>query len=195
MIAHTRFTALVSIFVLQGCVSRPPVKSLEEISAPWYTPEFATTEHTTAEQVAAATKYEWDPYKQRELTASPLLKNRDHTPKLVHADHYRLVFQRTGNLHGYAIQVSHESTEWYFLQEAHDRQGSVLRVVLTDREASRGGVSEDLIVQLDREYLQAAAAGGGVDIRLGGQRGNCPIRVPAYFVKGFLSAVDQGRLK
>jgi hypothetical protein len=141
----------------------------------------------------AETKLSQDKYAGVETISSPDLIATAATREDFTRDSYSLCVEgaKSGG-RNYRILFFHGGNDWMFLDTAQDSNAHNLPVKVADRHVlAARAVMEVLLIDLTRSYLDQAAAGSGVDIRVSGKRGSAYVKFPAYFVRGFLSKVDQ----
>ena len=207
MKATFRIVAMIGGLLAAGCTPTPPrtfsppaplTRPTDYVLPPRETPKPETDdppppEHKTAAEVAAATVRKWDPYSKTEKIGAPVFTGVE---RMDHLDRFQLFTSRQdGGTRWYLMEFGHRSDEWYFHQSAHDSSGRELELHTHDRDARNDhGIVDTMethLIKLSRPYLEAAAAGPGLDLRIDGKRGRCFVKIPAYFVKGFLDKVDQ----
>ncbi len=103
----------------------------------------------------------------------------------------RLIKSDTSN--SYCLYGKYEGSNWAFFDKANDSESKSLQVAKIDRHVgtfvSKTNVTEDVCIVLDREYLESKKD-TGLNIKLIGQRREITFVVPAYYIQGFLKAVD-----
>src|SRR5690606_33080083 len=104
-----------------------------------------------------------------------------------HEDRYKLATHFKDGERFYELVLGHRSEDWFFLLMAQDSNGHEFPMKTFDRDVRNLGGASDITeiysLFLTRPYLDAAAAGSGLDIRFNGKRGRCFVKVPAFFVK------------
>lgn len=98
---------------------------------------------------------------------------------------------KNGQVAFYQLYHEHYSHDWYFLDSATDSSGTPLDFVKVDSSVEYGGVTfETVAVSLSRQYLDAAAAKAGLDIKIDGKRCFVIVKLPPFYIQGFLRKVD-----
>ena len=87
--------------------------------------------------------------------------------------------------------VTYYSNQWAFLESAISHDGTTLTTRGVDREVyGAGSIKEQVVVELPRSYLDAAADDTGLDIRVSGKRDSVIAKVEPHYIRGFLDKVD-----
>jgi hypothetical protein len=93
----------------------------------------------------------------------------------------------------YDMVIVLNESDWVRPKEAFDRAGQRFEVHQgSDRSETTKLVTDQLWINLDREYLNAAAT-RGLNFRISGEFRNQVVTVPPEYVRGFLSSVDGGK--
>ncbi|MDB6039281.1 MAG: hypothetical protein JWM99_3122 [Verrucomicrobiales bacterium] len=98
-----------------------------------------------------------------------------------------------GPVSWYDIVVVLNETDWVLPKEAVDRAGQRFEVHQgADRSETTKLVTDQLWIDLDRDYLNAAAT-RGLNFRISGEFRNQVVIVSPEYVRGFLLSVDSGK--
>lgn len=145
---------------------------------------------TTIEDVVAQTRVVKDPFKGLEALIGPTIPL-----KYVGASSWYLAAQ-PGDPSQIDLCFHLFKFTWELLENAADSAGKRLEVHVIDRQASSNPagavVTEDIVLKLDREYLEAHCT-TGITIKVWGLRGEETFDVPAYYISGFLERLSSSR--
>ena len=156
------------------------------------------SQYTTPEEVAAHTEWVWDKYEGNGLLTSPWLANPSEisSSKRAHQDRYALSVvanqQQYGSLILARLSKGGPPLGYFFqciAKDSNARSFEVRRV--QEQEAEDGFKLEIVAVVFPLDYMRTTAAGPGLDLKVSGGGSNCFVRVPAFYVKGFLMKVDR----
>lgn len=198
-----RFLLLLPVLLSLSCAeSRPPARTGVDPYSDFPDPDpFATARKgratppraqsaapVTAEQVAAGTHLDQDAYTHREWITSPDIHDISSKHEITLVD---LKAERNAERIVFWIPLIHAWRHWKYLSSATDINARTIPMEVVDRRVdSDGGVTEIVVLHVDRSYLVEAAAGDGIDIRVSGTEGSAFVKMPAYYVRGFLAKVD-----
>ena len=100
---------------------------------------------------------------------------------------------KNDNSESYCLYATYESNGWAFFDTARDSDAKPLEVVRIDQRigtlVSKTNVQEDMCIVLSRKYLEEKKD-TGLNIKIIGKRDEIAFQVPAYYIQGFLQAVD-----
>lgn len=93
----------------------------------------------------------------------------------------------------YQIYVNDRDVDWKFIQGAYDIDGNKLDFYAVDRKVTgAGSIEENYVITVDRKYLNNSI-GKGINFKAIGQRGSTIVRIPSFYIEGFLKKVDEYR--
>ena len=140
--------------------------------------------YQTAEQVAADSTVEKDPYKAVVWTRTPHIYARPIGFFFRH-------FETKYGSEKYQLYINFMSSDWVFFDQAYDSDGRRLDFVKIDRDVRYGGsVKEAFAINFPRSYLEEKAKGDGLNIKFVGKRGEQILLLRPIWVEGFLMKVD-----
>lgn len=94
----------------------------------------------------------------------------------------------------YCITTISHNKEWAFFEKAYDRNQKVFNVKSVDRRTStlfnEVSVQEEDCIEVDKKYLNDAIENNGIDLKVIGKNKSVVFKIPSYYIKGFLDAVD-----
>lgn len=101
----------------------------------------------------------------------------------------------------FQLIASYHARDWNFFDRAYDREGERLEFVKIDRQTEKtryrsklrsewyeSATHETFGIMVSREYLEKAS-NQGMDIKVRGKRGEQIIKIPAFYIEGFLKKV------
>ncbi len=145
---------------------------------------------TTAEDVEKKSTVSEDTYKKERWIYGPEYPERDPFSASMEKSRLRALI-KDGKVAFYQLYHDHHSRDWYFLDSATDSSGKALNFLKIDSTVGYGGVTHETVaVTFSRQYLDAAAAGTGLDIKIDGKRYFVVVKMPPFYVQGFLKKVD-----
>jgi hypothetical protein len=98
-----------------------------------------------------------------------------------------------GHVTWYDLVIVLNESDWVRPKEAFDRAGQRFEVHQgPDRTETTKLVTDQLWIDLNREYLDAATT-RGLNFRISGEFRNQVVTLPPEYVRGFLSSVDGGK--
>jgi hypothetical protein len=93
----------------------------------------------------------------------------------------------------YGVAAAYYLDEWIFLKRVVDIDGRHDFKVDTKRQVARHGgrsVWESVSFTVDRQYFEDHLT-SGFEFKIYGDRGYRILKIPAYYVQGFLQKVDE----
>lgn len=135
-----------------------------------------------------------DEYKGTRTYKSPLLtlKNAKFGESDLMMGNLTLTKSKNDGL--YCLMTSYNNKTWAFFNSAYDINQKQLNVINGSRNVgsmfNEVLITENNCIQMDRKYLDNAAANTGLDVKLVGEKKQMVLQVGAYYVKAFLDAVD-----
>ena len=145
-------------------------------------------QYRTAADVAKATKVSRDPYSKTVWVNGPDIP---YTQYGCSGSYFLRSLATRGGLNAIQLYVTYYSNQWAFLESAISHDGTTLTTRGVDREVyGAGSIKEQVVVELPRSYLDAAADDTGLDIRVSGKRDSVIAKVEPHYIRGFLDKVD-----
>ena len=154
---------------------------------------------TISEKIFKQTRVETDDYGKLTLVIGPSME-------ISTSPEYELCFAYLKGIvtsSQFQLIVTCHAQDWSFFGQAHDRDGEKLESVEIDRQVEtrryrsklRSGWYESsrhetFGIMLSREYLEKAS-NQGIDIKVIGKKGERIIRLPAFYIEGFLKRVKR----
>lgn len=106
---------------------------------------------------------------------------------------------KKGQAERYCITTISYNKEWAFFEKAYDLKQQVFNVKNVDRSTStlfnEVSVQEEDCIEVDKNYLNDAINNNGIDLKLIGKNKSVTFKIPSYYIKGFLDAVDYSEKK
>jgi hypothetical protein len=174
-----KLISIAALAALTGCATPPP------------RPVAAPPDYSVASVVEGAVDVTRDDFKKQIRVVGPNVLRGYQTVML------RAIKMRDITVWQVYAADLYDGGGWRFYRDAYDRDGRALEFVSIDRKvlSCRSGCSysEHMAVTLDRAYLERAAAGPGISVKLGTRTAGqgWEIGLPPGYIAGFLAAVDK----
>lgn len=176
----------ILMVLLVGCAAAPhyELSRQSNSTSKLYVPKAQTL--TSAAQVTSQTEVGPDPFNRGTEIKGPWI----NTPiPSVGFQRSRLRHYTTEQFDLYQLYVQYVAESWALFERAYDTRGDELKFTKIERQAHRPWIWEDFAINLERAYLDRAAA-EGLNLRAIGRKGDTLLKLPAFYVQGFLKKVD-----
>lgn len=150
-------------------------------------------EPTTDKEIYDKVTYKIDNYTKTRKYSSPIIfiKKYKYLDPTTIEGYIGLI--KDSQSDDYFLSLRYEADNWAFLSEAYDSDGNKLPVAKIDQKVgtfvSKTNVVENISIDLPKSYL-LDHVDKGLDIKLLGKRNEAVIKIPAFYIKGFLDAVE-----
>lgn len=151
----------------------------------------ARTNGYDAAAVEKGVKVKYDSFTMVRTYTAPNIARKRHALAYIRA----MKSEKTGVTRYQIYLRDYYAGDWIFYNSIYDSNGNRLDSELLSRDTAfcdRYGcnLSEDMVANISREYLEGNAK-SGVRVKMIGERGEAVFRFPATYIKIFLSKVPE----